>query len=85
MCHQPSWKQVLIDAAYLYTCLQQEMRHKKEHMTNVKHKTIVSKCLSVCRSPVGVGVSLMSWGAMVESGMRGKGFKIVHLYGDHLW
>lgn len=42
-------------------------------------------CQSVCRSPVGVAVSLMSWEAMVENGMRGKGFKIVHLYGDHLW
>lgn len=42
-------------------------------------------CQSVCRSPVGVAVSLMSWEAMVESGMRGKGFKIMHLYGDHLW
>ena len=34
---------------------------------------------------MGVGVSLMSWEAMVESGMRGKGIRIVHLYGDHLW
>ena len=39
----------------------------------------------VCRSPVGVAVALMSWEVMVAKGMRGKGFRIVHLYEDYLW
>lgn len=39
----------------------------------------------VCRSPVGVAVALMAWEVMVGKGMRGKGFRVVHLYEDHLW
>ena len=37
------------------------------------------------RSPVGVVVALMSHEEMLSCGMKGKGFRTVHLYGDHLW
>jgi translation initiation factor 2D len=36
------------------------------------------------RIPVGVAVSLMSWHEMQECDMKGKGFKILHLFGDKL-
>ena len=34
---------------------------------------------------MGVAVALMAWEVMVGKGMRGKGFRVVHLYEDHLW
>ena len=34
---------------------------------------------------MGVAVSLMSWHEMQECDMKGKGFKILHLFGDKLW
>ena len=34
---------------------------------------------------MGVGVCLLSWQEMRDCGMRGKGLKILHLYGDKLW
>lgn len=34
---------------------------------------------------MGVAVAMMSWEVMVAKGMRGKGFRIVHLFEDHLW
>ena len=37
------------------------------------------------RSAVGVAISLMSSQEMLECRMRGKGFKVLHLYGDKLW
>ena len=37
------------------------------------------------RASVGVGVALMSYGDMEANQWRGKGFKMLHLYGDRLW
>ena len=37
------------------------------------------------RASVGVGVALMSYDTMVANQWRGKGLKMLHLYGDHLW
>ena len=34
---------------------------------------------------VGVAVSLMAHSEMLASGMRGKGFKVLHVLGDQLW
>ena len=37
------------------------------------------------RASLGVGVALMSHDNMEANQWRGKGFKILHLYGDHVW
>ena len=37
------------------------------------------------RSAIGVVVALLSHDQMIAYGMRGKGFRMLHLYGDHLW
>ena len=37
------------------------------------------------RSAIGVGVALLSFDQMIANGMRGKGFRMLHLYGDRLW
>ena len=34
---------------------------------------------------MGVAISVMSWQEMQECEMRGKGFRILHLFGDKLW
>ncbi len=37
------------------------------------------------RSAVGVCVALMSHDQMLANQMRGKGFRVLHMYGDYLW
>ncbi|KAE8623670.1 hypothetical protein XENTR_v10005692 [Xenopus tropicalis] len=37
------------------------------------------------RAPVAVGVATMSSKEMLASGMKGKGFNILHTFGDQLW
>lgn len=37
------------------------------------------------RAPVAIGVSTMSTREMLASGMKGKGFSILHTYKDQLW
>ncbi|KAM4048406.1 eukaryotic translation initiation factor 2D [Anomaloglossus baeobatrachus] len=37
------------------------------------------------RAPVAIGVSTMSTREMLASGMKGKGFNILHTYKDQLW
>ncbi|XP_075709817.1 eukaryotic translation initiation factor 2D isoform X2 [Rhinoderma darwinii] len=38
-----------------------------------------------CRAPVAIGVATMSTREMLTSGMKGKGFNILHTYKDQLW
>ena len=49
----------------------------------------LSRCLLlslfIFRSAIGVVVALLSHDQMIAYGMRGKGFRTLHLYGDHLW
>ncbi|KAK7812494.1 hypothetical protein U0070_020774 [Myodes glareolus] len=37
------------------------------------------------RAPVAVGVAAMSTAQMLASGLKGKGFSVLHTYQDHLW
>lgn len=37
------------------------------------------------RAPVAIGVATMSTKGMLASGMKGKGFNILHTYKDQLW
>ncbi|XP_034979558.2 eukaryotic translation initiation factor 2D isoform X1 [Zootoca vivipara] len=36
-------------------------------------------------APVAIGIATMSSAEMVEAGMKGKGFTVLHTYMDHLW
>ena len=49
----------------------------------------LSRCLLlslfIFRSAIGAVVALLSHDQMIAYGMRGKGFRTLHLYGDHLW
>ncbi|XP_077013726.1 eukaryotic translation initiation factor 2D isoform X2 [Tamandua tetradactyla] len=37
------------------------------------------------RAPVAIGVAAMSTAEMLMSGLKGKGFSVLHTYQDHLW
>ncbi|XP_012975855.1 eukaryotic translation initiation factor 2D isoform X3 [Mesocricetus auratus] len=37
------------------------------------------------RAPVAIGVAAMSTAQMLSSGLKGKGFSVLHTYQDHLW
>ncbi|MBZ3880683.1 Eukaryotic translation initiation factor 2D [Sciurus carolinensis] len=37
------------------------------------------------RAPVAIGVAAMSTDEMLTSGLKGKGFSVLHTYQDHLW
>ncbi|XP_032949642.1 eukaryotic translation initiation factor 2D isoform X1 [Rhinolophus ferrumequinum] len=37
------------------------------------------------RAPVAVGVAAMSTSEMLTSGLKGRGFSVLHTYQDHLW
>uniref|UniRef100_G3WZU7 Eukaryotic translation initiation factor 2D n=1 Tax=Sarcophilus harrisii TaxID=9305 RepID=G3WZU7_SARHA len=37
------------------------------------------------RAPVAVGVAIMSTAEMLASGLKGRGFTVLHTYLDHLW
>ncbi|KAL1775408.1 eukaryotic translation initiation factor 2D isoform X1 [Sigmodon hispidus] len=37
------------------------------------------------RAPIAVGVAAMSTAQMLASGLKGKGFSVLHTYQDHLW
>nr|XP_031545752.1 eukaryotic translation initiation factor 2D isoform X1 [Vicugna pacos] len=37
------------------------------------------------RAPVAIGVATMSTAEMLASGLKGKGFSVLHTYQDHLW
>ncbi|KAM7335884.1 hypothetical protein ACRRTK_004377 [Alexandromys fortis] len=37
------------------------------------------------RAPVAIGVAAMSTAQMLASGLKGKGFSVLHTYQDHLW
>ncbi|KAM9212327.1 eukaryotic translation initiation factor 2D isoform 1-T1 [Dugong dugon] len=37
------------------------------------------------RAPIAVGVAAMSTAEMLTSGLRGRGFSVLHTYQDHLW
>lgn len=37
------------------------------------------------RAPVAIGVAAMSTAQMLVSGLKGKGFSVLHTYQDHLW
>ncbi|KAG8518108.1 Eukaryotic translation initiation factor 2D [Galemys pyrenaicus] len=37
------------------------------------------------RAPVAVAVAAMSTGEMLTSGLKGRGFSVLHTYRDHLW
>ncbi|XP_028732331.1 eukaryotic translation initiation factor 2D isoform X2 [Peromyscus leucopus] len=37
------------------------------------------------RAPVAIGVAAMSTTQMLASGLKGKGFSVLHTYQDHLW
>ena len=46
--------------------------------------TLVSGLLPL-RAPVAVGVAAMSTSAMLASGLKGRGFSVLHTHQDHLW
>lgn len=37
------------------------------------------------RAPVAIGVAAMSTSEMLTSGLKGRGFSVLHTYEDHLW
>uniref|UniRef100_A0A452TCQ6 Eukaryotic translation initiation factor 2D n=2 Tax=Ursus maritimus TaxID=29073 RepID=A0A452TCQ6_URSMA len=37
------------------------------------------------RAPVAIGVAAMSTAEMLTSGLKGRGFSVLHTYRDHLW
>ncbi|XP_060228035.1 eukaryotic translation initiation factor 2D isoform X2 [Meriones unguiculatus] len=37
------------------------------------------------RAPVAIGVAAMATAQMLASGLKGKGFSVIHTYQDHLW
>ncbi|XP_038205684.1 eukaryotic translation initiation factor 2D isoform X1 [Arvicola amphibius] len=37
------------------------------------------------RAPVAIGVAALSTAQMLASGLKGKGFSVLHTYQDHLW
>lgn len=37
------------------------------------------------RAPVALGIAAMSTAEMLASGLRGRGFSVLHTYQDHLW
>uniref|UniRef100_A0A5G2QS75 Eukaryotic translation initiation factor 2D n=1 Tax=Sus scrofa TaxID=9823 RepID=A0A5G2QS75_PIG len=37
------------------------------------------------RAPVAIGVAAMSTAEMLTSGLKGRGFSVLHTYQDHLW
>ncbi|XP_074165100.1 eukaryotic translation initiation factor 2D [Sminthopsis crassicaudata] len=37
------------------------------------------------RAPVAIGVAIMSTAEMLASGLKGRGFTVLHTYLDHLW
>ncbi|XP_014392793.1 PREDICTED: eukaryotic translation initiation factor 2D isoform X3 [Myotis brandtii] len=37
------------------------------------------------RAPVAIGVAAMSTSEMLTSGLKGRGFSVLHTYKDHLW
>lgn len=41
-------------------------------------------CL-LLRAPVAIGVAAMSTSEMLTSGLKGRGFSVLHTYEDHLW
>ncbi|NXA39553.1 EIF2D factor, partial [Eudromia elegans] len=51
----------------------------------VERGTLCAVTLLGNRAPVAVGVATMSTTEMLASGMKGKGFAILHTYMDHLW
>ncbi|XP_030791085.1 eukaryotic translation initiation factor 2D isoform X1 [Rhinopithecus roxellana] len=46
--------------------------------------TLVSGFL-LLRAPVAIGVAAMSTAEMLTSGLKGRGFSVLHTYQDHLW
>lgn len=52
---------------------------------NLQKGDICSVNLYGNRAPVAIGTAAMSGSDMFESGMRGKGVHMIHMYGDELW
>lgn len=47
---------------------------------------VVSRmCLTRHRKAIAVGTAIMGSTEAVAEGMKGKGVKILHIFGDHLW
>lgn len=46
---------------------------------------LVSGLLLLLRAPVAVGVAAVSTSEMLTSGLKGRGFSVLHTYQDHLW
>lgn len=46
--------------------------------------TLVSGLL-LLRAPVAIGVAAVSTSEMLTSGLKGRGFSVLHTYQDHLW
>ncbi|XP_072281425.1 eukaryotic translation initiation factor 2D [Pyxicephalus adspersus] len=51
----------------------------------VQQGTLCAITLVGNRAPVAIGVATMSTKDMLASGMKGKGFNVLHTYKDHLW
>ncbi|XP_008571293.1 PREDICTED: eukaryotic translation initiation factor 2D isoform X1 [Galeopterus variegatus] len=41
--------------------------------------------LLLLRAPIAIGVAAMSTAEMLTSGLKGRGFSVLHTYQDHLW
>ena len=44
-----------------------------------------SSVFLLLRAPVAVGIAAMSTAEMLTSGLKGRGFSMLHTYQDHLW
>ncbi|NXI54009.1 EIF2D factor, partial [Chloroceryle aenea] len=51
----------------------------------VERGTLCAVTLLGNRAPVAVAVATMSTTEMLEAGMKGRGFAVLHTYMDHLW
>ncbi|XP_056413983.1 eukaryotic translation initiation factor 2D isoform X2 [Hyla sarda] len=54
-------------------------------LAEVQKGTLCAVILVGSRAPVAIGVATMSTKEMLASGMKGKGFNILHTYKDQLW
>ncbi|XP_069800692.1 eukaryotic translation initiation factor 2D [Dendropsophus ebraccatus] len=54
-------------------------------LPEVQQGTLCAVNLVGSRAPVAIGVATMSTKEMLASGMKGKGFSILHTYKDQLW
>lgn len=61
-------------------------RNQESVYEQISEETLPNPCLWIpSRAPVAIGVAAMSTAQMLASGLKGKGFSVLHTYQDHLW